>query len=421
MTRGSRDKTPQEAIEGLIRQQGKITFAEFMELALFHHQGGYYTSELRVGAYGDFYTSPSAHPVFGALLAIQMEQMWELLGRPAPFFLVEVGAGSGLLARDLLGYAENLSRPFQESLRYLALDRLTPSFSQTYFPTPEHIYASNIPLHGVQGCFLSNELIDCFPVHRFQISGGSVQEIYVTLEEGQFAEVLGEPSTPLIQERLESLGIQLSEGYKGEVNLGIDPWVEEVSQTLELGFVITIDYGHLAQELYSPSRDRGTFRSYYKHIEGSNPYVRLGEQDMTAHVDFTSLMMAGERNGLVTLGIATQREFLTNLGFGAFLKSLSMKSSSLSQHDYYTHRMGMLDLIKPEGLGNFKVLVQGKGVGQPRLHALTPGNDVAKELEDKGETLALPALKPEHTNLMEGRYPHMHWTWDGVWPEGPVT
>ncbi|MBI4298402.1 MAG: SAM-dependent methyltransferase [Chloroflexi bacterium] len=403
-----------EAITDRIQKQGKITFAAFMEMALFHPTGGYYTSPSRVGAEGDYYTSPCAHPVFGALLAIQAEQLWEILRKPNPFFVVEPGAGSGLMARDFLRYSQNLAPSFQQSLRYLALDMASAPVNKASFPNLAQITSKTIPLKDIEGCVLSNELVDCSPVHRFEIRDGRIQEIYVTLQDGQLDEVLGEPSTPLIAERLGSLGVRLTEGYRSEVNLYLASWMKEVSQSLTKGFVITIDYGTEAQDLYSPARSRGTMRSYYKHTEASSPYAHLGEQDMTAHVDFTSLIEEGKKNGLEPLGFVTQREFLMNLGFGSFLKSLKIGRPQLAARDYYAHQMAMMELIKPEGLGSFRVLIQAKGVGQPSLYGLTPGNNKAKELEAKGEELALPPLTPQHTPLMAGRYPHMLWDWGGI-------
>ncbi len=394
----------EQAIQSLILRQGRITFARFMELALFHPLDGYYTSGERVGAAGDYYTSPAAHPAFGALLAIQLKQMWEVLGAPKPFFAVELGAGSGLLAQDILSYSATLGDDFGRSLCYLSLDRRAASPGKSF---PQRLAAAGVPLRGVVGCILSNELVDAFPVHRFQVEEDKLREVYVAYRSGEYIEVLDEPSTPLLAERLEALGQRLPEGFKGEVNLAISPWMGEVVEALERGFVATIDYGHTEEELYSPARSRGTLQCYYMHTAGASPYQRIGRQDITAHVDFTLLTREGEEHGLATLGLVTQRDFLRNLGAEALLWALRAKSRTLSQREYYANRMGILELTKPGGLGDFRVLVQVKGVEDTTLYGLTPENPLVRQIEKDPALLEVPLLTASHTPLMEGRYPHV--------------
>ncbi len=403
----------EKEIRKRIRERRQIPFAEFMRLALFHPKDGYYSSQTNIGASGDYFTSSTAHPVFGALIALQLQHMWEIMERPNPFYVVEMGAGTGLLAKDILRYVERLPETFRRSLYYVALEQRQTSSSQgnskEYDFQP--IVAQGVPLKEVVGCILSNELLDSFPVHRFQVQDGRLAEVYVALQGDAFKEVLGKPSTPLLEERSRSLGLTLSEGFRGEVNLEIDQWMAGIAQTLKRGFVLTIDYGYPAQELYSPQRSRGTLQCYYKHTQSGNPYMRIGEQDITAHVDFTSVTEAGDKQGLETRGLVTQREFLNNLGMGAFITVLRLKE--MPQREYYANRMAMQELVKAEGLGNFKVLVQSKGINAEglKLHGLTPENEMAREMEANVSHLEVPLLKLEHTPLMEGRYPHMAWGW----------
>ena len=204
----------EQAIQSLILRQGRITFARFMELALFHPLDGYYTSGERVGAAGDYYTSPAAHPAFGALLAVQLKQMWEVLGAPKPFFAVELGAGGGLLAQDILSYSATLGDDFSRSLCYLSLDWRAAGPGKGF---AQRLVAAGVPLRGVVGCILSNELVDSFPVHRFQMEEGKLREVYVAYRSGEYAEVLDEPSTPLLAGRLEALGRRLPEGFRGSL------------------------------------------------------------------------------------------------------------------------------------------------------------------------------------------------------------
>jgi SAM-dependent MidA family methyltransferase len=341
--------------------------------------------------------------VFGALLALQAHRIWELLGHPAPFHVVEPGAGSGQLARDFLDYSVLIGERFYNSLVYLAIDRYAKKNSA--HPNLQPIISDNIPLKGITGCLISNELLDAFPFHRFRIHDGQVKEIFVTLNEREvFVETLDLPSTSEIPDRLRKLGIALPDGHTGEVNLDIQPWVSQVSDSMERGFVITIDYGHEARELYSLNRPYGTFDTYYRHTRGASPYQRPGRQDITSHVDFSLLMSEGEKAGLNNIALMTQGEYLHRLGFGKMRDLL--RARSLNQHELQANMMGMLELVKPDGFGNFKVLVQEKGTGIADI------GEVTKETSPPD----VPLLKLDHTPLSEGRYPHLSWEMDSLWP-----
>ena len=395
-----------------ISERGRITFAEFMELALFWPRGGYYSNPDNIGAEGDFYTSPAAHPAFGALLCMQVFQMWQLLDCPSTFWLVEMGAGSGLLCHDIVGYATHISPEFAKSLRYLCLDRYSSPGVESQLPDEsrgkvERLAAHSVPLHGVAaGCFLSNELVDSLPVHKVAMDGSGLKEIFVTMEDGKLVEVPDSPSTPALEERLGSLGISLTEGFSAEINLAMRPWMEDVSSALERGFLLTVDYGHPATELYSPSRRRGTLTCFYRHTQTDNPYLRIGRQDITAQVDFTSMVEVGRSHGLEPLGFNTQREFLHSLGLRRFMACIP--ASGLRQREAEANRLGMLDIVRPGGLGEFKVLAQGKGVESPSLWGLEP----SQELEEMLDRLPLPLMTLLHMPLLEGRYPHLDFEWE---------
>ncbi|MBI2909171.1 MAG: SAM-dependent methyltransferase [Chloroflexi bacterium] len=393
----------EDVIREHISREGRITFADFMEMALYYPGVGYYTSgRERVGAEGDFYTSPATHPVFAALIALQIEQMWQVLGRPPDFNVVEMGAGKGLLAKDILAYLPSLRSELVHSLTYVSLERAKPALrarqGEAFEPVPE---AEATP-GGAVGCFLSNELLDALPVHRVAMRRGRLREAYVTLRDGRFTEVLDRPSTPLLGQRLAVEGIKLPEGCITEVNLGISPWMDGVAAKLERGFVLTIDYGYPAEELYSLERSSGTLVTYYRHTYGQDPYIRIGSQDITTHVDFTAAMMAGAKRGLSTLGLTTQRQFLLNLGFNRFMDALAGKG--LDYTEYLANRMAMQELVRPEGIGGFKILVQGTGVAAAPLYALTPA-DPQDFLPFKNGDLPVPLLKPEHIPLMRAKYP----------------
>jgi SAM-dependent MidA family methyltransferase len=213
----------------------------------------------------------------------------------------------------------------------------------------------------VVGCILCNELIDNFPVHRFAIQGGRVKEIFVTSAGGHLTEVLDEPSSPRLEERLTSLGVSLPEGYRGEVNLAMEDWTGQLAQALDRGFILTIDYGQLATDLYSLRNHQGTLVCYHRHAVSSDPYQHIGHQDMTCQVDFTSLMRLGDQHGLATVGYVLQRQFLTNLGFSSCLEAL--QTQGLSAARAALSRMAMMALVDPNEYGDFKVLGQAKGHG----------------------------------------------------------
>ncbi len=371
----------EQEIRALIREHGRITFARFMQACLYSRRGGFYASRGEsIGAH--FGTSSMSHPVFGALIARQLEQMWRLLGEPPIFHAIEAGSGDGSLARSIVQACLQMDSGFERALCYAASDyapRWLHAFDRaggckngtadTAPPTEpferltelRRVQADGVaPFRNIVGCILSNELIDNFPVHRFEIRDGKVREVFVTLDAGRFCEVLDEPSTPRLGERLDSLGLRLNEGYRGEVSLALENWCRQLSRALERGFVLTIDYGDLAPGLYGPDNSNGTLVCYRRHVAGADPYEHIGEQDITCHVDFTSLMRLGEAHGLSVAGYAPQQRFLANLGFASHLDALEAQRLSAARTEL--SRMAMMALVDPEQYGDLKVLVQAKGI-----------------------------------------------------------
>lgn len=388
-----------------IEDRGAITFAEFMDLALYWPRGGYYSSGDPIGPGGDYYTSPQVHPVFAALLAVQLFQMWQLLDRPDPFTVVELGAGNGLLGRDLSACWESLPCKSPPSLRYVCLDRrAAPGIEADLGNDPSaaevsRVAASSIPLQPVVGCFLSNEYLDAFPVHQVAMTPDGLLETYVVLKDGQLVMGLGPPTTPALAARLQALDIELLEGQTAEICLRLDDWAEQVAASLDRGFVLTVDYGREAGDLYSTElRQRGTLTTYYQHTQLDAPLRHVGRQDITAQVDFTSVIDAGQRNGLDVLGMDTQERFLRRLGLSNMHQRLA--ALDLPQYAAQANRAGMLDLARPGGLGDFKVLCQGKGVGKPDMWGFTSSAEAA----EVAEQLPVPLLTPRHLSLLEGRY-----------------
>ena len=365
------------AIASEIASSGPIPFVRFMELALYHPQFGYYmrppdgTAE-RIGWDGDFYTSSDVHPVLGRALAAQARQMDELLDSPAPFTIVEMGAGKGLLARDCLAAIISQQDSFASRVRYVLIERspamrelqrqnLAPWLNKPGLVTWVETLDGLAP-DSVTGLFLSNELIDAFPVHRIQVIDGRTEELWVDYRDGRFVECLNPLSTAALIHHLQQLNLDLPEGYRTEVNLQALDWMEQVARHLDRGFVLTIDYGHTAQDLYETDRKDGTFLCYFQQLTNEDPFLRVGEQDMTAHVDFSSLAAVGEEQGLHVTGFTNQMSFLMGLDIEEMITALEPDSPEFH---------AAIHLLKPDGMGStFKVLVQHKGIDRPELDGL---------------------------------------------------
>ena len=395
----------EQHVKERIREEGPVTFAQFMQMALYHVPGGYYTSDNQpIGPQGDFYTGPLAHPIFGALIAIQIEQIWETLGAPSYLQVAEIGSGKGSLARDILAYSRHLSPTLEGALRYLTVERSRPRSNICW----DAVASIDLPLRHLRGCIISNELLDAMPVHRVVRRGGALKEIYVGLEDEGFTEIIDEPSTSRLQQRLENLGVSLEEGQEAEVNLLLEDWMRNVAIALDHGYVISIDYGYPAAELYSPVRTRGTLICYYRHTTNRNPLTRVGQQDITAHVDLSSIVAIGEKYGLQVCGVVSQAQFLANLGIRAFIERLNILG--LQSGEYYANRLGMRNLIDPEGLGNFRVIIQRKGQASDNLYGLHPERPERWRVLAEKEDLHVPLLSTHHIDLLQGRYPHLAWS-----------
>ena len=348
-----------------------------MELALYHPVEGYYTRRAGlIGPKGDFYTAPRLSPVFGELVGKQIAEFWEKLGAPAEFQVVEMGAGQGLLAGDILTYLQRADPALWPALRYIIVEiseplKLAQRRRLESLPEGAHLL-DKVAWHTlagfrrgeIQGCFVSNELLDAFPVHLLTIQSGQWREIYVTVSDnGEFEEVIGPLSDPALANYFERLGLSAEpyeEGYRTEVNLRMLKWLEEVAFGLGQGYILTIDYGYPAPQRYNPLRRDGTLQCYSQHQVHANPYINIGRQDITSHIDFTSLVRRGEELGLQTLGFTRQAPFLLGLGLGDKLAGLSTGPASLDARQQLAERNALQELINPSGMGNFGVLIQGR-------------------------------------------------------------
>lgn len=369
-----------DAILRRIDETGGITFREFMELALYHPQHGYYRTREPMGRRGDYVTSPEVHPIFGTLVARQLREMWKHMGRPERFDIVEFGPGTGLLARDVLRWAFTQDEAFAAAIRY-ALIETSASLVERQQRTlgslglPEATVAwADRPPENIEGCVLSNEFLDALPVHRIAVREGRLYEVYVVRSGDRLTEELRDPSTPDIEAYFQRLGLRPGEGCEAEVNLGAVEWMRGVARGLARGFVLTFDYGYPAEELYAPWHTQGTLLCFYRQNPSHDPYARIGRQDITASVDFTTLVRTGEAAGLTTVGLTTQARFLTALGIGEALERVQ-RDNPTALEEYYARRRAVMELLDPAGLGRIRVLAQARRLTSTRLTGFAEAPD----------------------------------------------
>jgi SAM-dependent MidA family methyltransferase len=351
-----------------IRRSGPITFAEYMRECLYHPLHGYY-SQPEARRFADYYTSVDVHPIFGRLLARQFAEMWEHLGRPSEFQLVEAAAGTGRLAAHILEFAQAKLPYFYHALHYVAFERSPARWTQLTARLAPHIAQGRcqntieMPAKIRVGCVFSNEVLDALPVHRVIQLDGRLQEIFVATDGGTFSEVRMPLSTCAISEYFAAQGISLIEGQRAEAALEACAWVTEIGRRLERGFVLTIDYGHEGLELFDAHHMAGTVLAYANHRASEEYFAAPGQQDLTSHVNFTALRLWGGRVGLSTLGLVSQTAFLLALGQGNEFADLY--DEGITETERGRARLQLKTLIYPEGMGErFHVLLQQKG--QPR-------------------------------------------------------
>ena len=364
-----------ELLADRIRRYGPLTFADYMRECLYHPIQGYY-SKAEAKRFADYYTSVDVHPIFGRLLARQFAEMWEHLGHPKEFALVEAGAGVGRLASQILDFSASKLFDFYRALNYMAVERSASRREQTEGRLKRHVeeghatVSAEIPLHISAGCIFSNELADALPVHRVVLQGGALKEIFVGFVDGRFMDYIAEISTCAITEYFATQGIILHEGQQAEAGLEACNWITEVGRRLERGYVLTIDYGHRAVELFDDHHMGGTLLAYQDHRATEDYYASPGQQDLTAHVNFTALEVWGKRSGLETSWLTSQTAFLLALGQGNEFADLHDEGET--EAGRVRARLQLKTLIHPEGMGErFQVLIQQKGVSGARLTGLS--------------------------------------------------
>jgi SAM-dependent MidA family methyltransferase len=360
-----KDSHLSEIIIQKIQEEGPISFCDFMQMALYYPEEGYYTSaKEKIGIEGDYYTSPVITPLFGTLLAKQLEEMWISLGRKE-FTVVEFGAGTGSLCSDILNALQGNGELY-DNLHYCIIEKNSAIQKNEKTLCNEKLswHKSIQDISSFTGCILSNELIDNFPVHQV-IMQDELMEVYVDYHNG-FIETFRSASDS-IKNYFEELQIVLPREFRTEVNLHATEWISEIACALKDGFVLTIDYGSSSRALYCNSKSSGTLVNYHKHSINFSPYTNIGKQDITSHVNFTALHHWGLKNGLALNGYTDQASFLLSLGLTSLLNEIeSRKEKVLTEQQ----KMILLHTFLMDMGRKLKVLIQQKGIGNAQLSGL---------------------------------------------------
>ena len=320
---------------------GAISFERFMELALYHPDHGYYRKPGRIGPQGDFLTSPVIHAMFGWAVAGWCRDAWTRLGRPSPFTIIEPGAGSGALARSVLDWAEGRDDGFGEALRYVAIEPNSPG------DDPRVEWTAG-PVRPVEcGVVVANELFDAFPVRLFEATQRGPVEIFVRWDGEAFVEARG---------GVASIDGAPTEG-RFEVNARAYEAMRGLCSLVERGAVLVFDYGYPQEELWAPWRTTGTLLCFYRHTAHENPYIHVGEQDITTHVNLSELASAAQDEGMAVYGPVSQAAFLYALGLPALVESARNDMA-----EYFTRRRALQQLTDAAGLGRVRVLAATRGI-----------------------------------------------------------
>lgn len=339
-----------EIIRDTIRRRGPVTFEWFMEQALYHPALGYYSSgRCAIGRRGDYFTNVSVGPLFGRLLGAQFIEMWESLGRPEDFAIVEQGAHHGDFARDVLGAVRERAPDFFSKLRYRIVEpfpilRERQGVALRDFSEKVAWAKSLDDLEPFNGVHFSNELLDAMPVRLLSRVDAGWQERCVAESDDEFRFVLDPIADAELRRQLGTIPPDLSGPYETEVNLAALKWMETLSQKLNRGYVLTVDYGHSRENYYAPERSSGTLRCYAHHRTIPSPLIDIGHADITAHVDWTSLAERAEAHGFTVAGFTDQHHFTTGVVTGLTPEQFDASADAGS-------RRALQTLLHPELLG----------------------------------------------------------------------
>jgi SAM-dependent MidA family methyltransferase len=360
--------TLRQLIEQEIRAHGPLPFSRYLEMCLYEPELGYYARHAeQFGKAGDFYTSSDIHAVFGRLMARQLEEMWRVFGSPERIDLLELGPGRGLFARDVMDWSEQRFPDFFAALRYVLVES-SPALRNRLARTLEtHVAAGKAVIKATlldedlpsplpdPVIVFANELFDALPVEVVSSKG----EMRIGCQNGQLRESFV-PASPEVQEYLDRYGIHPEPGERVETGLVAQNLMAQIASKIDRGFVMVVDYGYTREEQLA-GRHRGTITAIRNHTVSPTPYDAPGEQDITAHVNFTAITAAGEQSGLERLGLVTQAQFL--MGVGEENQFADAFSETRQPQERTKVALQLKHLITPAGMGeSFHVLVMSKGV-----------------------------------------------------------
>jgi SAM-dependent MidA family methyltransferase len=373
-----------EIIRRTIEVNGPVPFPWFMEQALYHPDFGYYRiPRQRIGRSGDFYTNVSVGPVFGEMLALQLLEMRERLDRGEPFTIVEQGAEEGQLASDVLSAIGSRLGHLPFDLRYMIVEP-HPEKQKEQQARLRSDFGANVrwitepaELESVSGVFISNELVDAFPVHIVEFQNDRWTEVLVDHGEGEFKFLRSDHLEPELAHALAKIPKPVNQPYRTEINLKSGQWIRSIASKLRSGFILIVDYGFSREEYYKPERSEGTLTAYSKHRRIGDPLSEPGNIDITAHVDFSGLAEAGEMAGLALSGFTDQHHFMIGAGEAKLRRLEQEVAASGLTKKHSAFLAGYRTLMHPGTMGmTFKYLLFQKGLTKaPMLSGFRYGGD----------------------------------------------
>ncbi len=347
-----------------IAKTGPLTFADYMQRALYTPGLGYYSSGLQKwGESGDYVTAPLVSPLFSYCIARQVEAVLRDITGAC---ILELGAGSGHMAADILCELERL-QALPERYYILEVSAELQRRQQDYLKAAvPHLLArvhwwNKWPTEPINGVIIANEVMDAIPVHKFNVNHG-IQEYFVAARDQNLIWEQGEPHSEALLKKIEQLGITNREGYDSEMHLWLSGWLTALAEHLNRGIILLIDYGFPRHEYYHPDRNRGTIMCHYRHRAHPNPLLLIGLQDITVHIDFTSVAEVATQQGLAVGGFTHQAAFLINCGLSDYLSAIQ------DQPTYNAAAQQVKCLVLPSEMGElFKVMALTRGYDKPLI------------------------------------------------------
>jgi SAM-dependent MidA family methyltransferase len=384
--------TLRQKIEEEIHERGPMPFSRYMELCLYDPELGYYSRNAEVfGKAGDFYTSSDVHAVFGRLMARQFDEMWRVLGSPRQIEILELGAGRGLFAQDVLDWSEKKFPDFFGALHYRLVET-SPALRKRLQTTVARRFATGKASLGsgdssatqesapsvapndvvfpralapeVPVIVFANEFFDALPVEVLSSQG----ELHIAEVDGRLIESWNSPSTQAL-EFLDRYSVHPEAGERIEAPLIAQRYMSQIASMVRRGLIIAMDYGYIRQELLA-GRYRGTITAYRQHSVSANPYEAPGEQDITAHVNFTALTAAAEHSGMQVQPLVTQSQFL--LGIGEPNQFADAFEDCHLPQERAKVALQLKHLVTPSGMGEtFHVLIASKDINTDQVSRLS--------------------------------------------------